>query len=31
MEVQAACLWARLALVEVVANEMRCADERPAK
>src|SRR5436305_1081257 len=31
MEVRAACLWARLALVEVVANEMRCADERPAK
>ena len=31
MEVQAACLRARLALVEVVANEMRCADERPAK
>src|SRR5215213_6798346 len=31
MEVQAACLWARLALVEVVANEMHCADERPAE
>src|SRR5215203_3579802 len=31
VEVQAACLWARLALVDVVANEMHCADERPAE
>ena len=31
MEVQAACLWARLALVEVVANEMLSPDERPAE
>jgi hypothetical protein len=31
MEVQAACLWARLALVEVIANEMRRPDERPVE
>src|SRR5215218_8210167 len=31
MEVKAACLWARLAPVDVVANEMHCADERPAE
>src|SRR4029453_3977673 len=29
MEVQAACLWARLALVEVVANEMHRPHQRP--
>ena len=31
MKIRAACLWARLAVVEVVANEMHCADERPAE
>ena len=31
VEVQVARLWARLALVKVVANQMECPDERPGE